>query len=109
MLSLELGGKERNIRYDSNSICVLEEKAGMGIPRILSEEQMGFNTLRLLLWAGCRHENQGLTLDMVGIWMEEYFDNDDENKNFSELLEKVSNEFMESKAVKKLIVVGAKQ
>jgi len=106
MLTIELGGKERNIRFDSNSICELEEKAGMGIPALLSESNMGFNTLRLLLWAGCRHENKGLTLDMIGIWMERYFEQEGEEFNFMTLFEKVSEEFQNCTAVKKLIGRG---
>jgi hypothetical protein len=73
MISIELSGKERNLRYDYNSVCDLEERANKGIIQLMNE-QAGLNVLRLLLWAGLKHENKGLTVDMVGLWIQKYLD-----------------------------------
>lgn len=104
MLIIELGGKERNVRFETNELCALEQKAGMGIPKLLSDDMIGFNTLRLLIWAGCRHENMGLTLDMAGLWMQDYLEN---QGDFEELMKKFSDELANSKALKKLMEKGS--
>jgi hypothetical protein len=92
MLSIKLGKDEKNIRYDFNALCDLEEKAKMGISRLM-EEYAGFNVLRLLIWAGNKHENRGLTLDMVGLWIQEYLE---EDGTLEELYSKILDELMNS-------------
>jgi hypothetical protein len=89
---IELGGKTRTIKFDYNSICDMEEKANMGIPQIMSENA-GFNTLRLLMWSGLKHENRGLTLDMVGLWIQKYLD---EGNELEKLYSDVAKALMDS-------------
>lgn len=71
---IELGGKERWVRFDYNAICDMESRSGLGIMKLM-DENAGFNTLRLLLWAGIKHENKALTPEMVGAWVQEYVNN----------------------------------
>jgi hypothetical protein len=92
MVSIELGKRERNLRYDYNALCDLEEKAKVGIPKLM-DEYAGFNTLRLLIWAGNKHENRGLTLDMVGLWIQEYLQ---DGGQLEDLYGKVTEELMNS-------------
>jgi hypothetical protein len=65
-LEVELDGKPRLLRFDFNSICEIEERFGKGIARIFSEEQVGFNVIRLFYWAGLKWKDRGLTVDRVG-------------------------------------------
>lgn len=68
---IELGGKSRRLRYDFNAIADIEAEAKTGIQILLSEERIGFNTMRLLLWAGVKHEERGLTVSKVGDMLQE--------------------------------------
>lgn len=61
-----LGGKPKRLRYDFNALADLEDRAGVGIGVLLSEQRVGLNTLRLLLWAGLKHEDRSLTPEKVG-------------------------------------------
>lgn len=72
MKTIELD-KQREIRFDFNAIADIEEETGMGISTLLDEENIGFNTFRILLWAGLRHEDSGLTKKNVGILLDNYF------------------------------------
>ena len=58
------------LRYDVNSICELEEKTGKGLFKLIAEESIGFSLIRGLIWAGLKHRNRGLTLDIVGLWIQ---------------------------------------
>ena len=64
---IELGGKTRNIRYNFNALCDIEEATGKPITEI-----SGLSSIRVLLWAGLRWEDRGLTAQRVGTWIEEY-------------------------------------
>ena len=64
---VELGGKTRNIRYNFNALCDVEEATGKSITEI-----SGLSSIRVLLWAGLRWEDKGLTAQRVGMWIEEY-------------------------------------
>lgn len=64
---VEIGGKTRNIRYDFNALCDLEEVTGKSI-----SELTGLSSIRALLWAGLKWETKGVTQPMVGMWIEEH-------------------------------------
>lgn len=64
---VELGGKTRNIRYNFNALCDVEEATGKSISEI-----SGLSSIRVLLWAGLRWEDKGLTAQRVGVWIEEH-------------------------------------
>ena len=63
----EVGGKLRRLKYDFNAIADVEEVSGMGLMKIFSEEMIGFNTIRLLMWAGLKHEDRGITTQRAGM------------------------------------------
>jgi len=67
--------KPRKLRYTFNSVADLEEKAGTGIGALMSEEKIGFYTVRLLTWAGLKWQDKGLTLERTGNMIQTYFDN----------------------------------
>ena len=48
-MAVELAGRPLRLRYTVNSLCDLEEKAGMPIDRLMDRQ---FSATRLLLWAG---------------------------------------------------------
>jgi len=62
----DLLDRPRNLRFDVNALADLEERAKAGIGTIFSEERAGFNSVRLALWAGLKHEERTLNPDRVG-------------------------------------------
>ena len=74
MIYIKLGGKERPLRYDINSVTRIEELfGGKSLITMLSNPAyFGFSLIRALLWGGLRHREKGLTLDRTGILMHEY-------------------------------------
>ena len=63
----EVGGKSKRLKYDFNAIADIEELSGMGMAKMFSEEMIGFNTIRLLIWAGLKHEDRGITTQRAGM------------------------------------------
>jgi len=58
---------ERRIKYGHNALCEFENAMGKPIGASLtSEEQIGFSTIRALLWAGLLWEEPTLTLEQAG-------------------------------------------
>jgi hypothetical protein len=70
-VEVELGGKARLLKFDFNAICEVEERTGKGIAAIFSEQQVGFNTVRLFLWAGLKWKIPGLQPQQVGQWLQQ--------------------------------------
>ena len=74
-VTIELGGKERHLKYDLNAIAEIGERLNINI-RLdhLREDLFGaslpLSTLRVLLWAGLRHEDTELTPEQVGEWVD---------------------------------------
>ena len=93
---LKLGKLERKLKYTTNTICDLESSEKVSILKLL-EEQAGMNTLRLLLWAGLRHDNKGLTKEMVGDWIQEYTEEHEDGLGI--LFETTVNELVNSGAL----------
>jgi hypothetical protein len=71
MVLIKLNNQDIEIKYTVNEICALEEKTGKGIMALLDQDNMGFNIIRLLLWAGLRHKNPALTPELTGLWIQE--------------------------------------
>ena len=65
-------GKQRNLKYDINAIADIEREMKIGIGEILNSERMGFDVLRVMLWAGLKHEDQSLTPYKVGNHIQKY-------------------------------------
>lgn len=60
---VELAGREYRLRYSVNSLCELEDRAGMPIDRLMNRQ---FSATRLLLWAGLSECQPELTVRDVG-------------------------------------------
>lgn len=74
-VEVELGGKTRLLKYDFNAICEIEERTGKGVAAIFSEQNVGFNTIRLFLWAGLKWKIPGLQPQQVGEWLQKEAEN----------------------------------
>lgn len=60
---VEIAGRRYRLRYTVNSLCALEERAGMSIDRLMDRQ---FSATRLLLWAGLIEEQPDLAVRDVG-------------------------------------------
>lgn len=69
---INLGGRERRLRFDVNSICDFEQVSGVTAQQLMYRS--GVAVSRALLWAGLKAEEPGLTLAQVGDWMQQYAD-----------------------------------
>lgn len=70
IVDIEIGGKQRQLRLDMNALAEAEAQLGLGgilevIPML---EKVSLRAIRVLLWAGLRHEEKALTLEEVGSW-----------------------------------------
>jgi hypothetical protein len=63
-VKIELDGKERELRFDLNALCLFEETAKLPLAEALSIRSM--SVIRALIWAGLIHEDPLLTVDDVG-------------------------------------------
>ena len=61
---VELGGKQRKLRYDFNAMSDFEQVTGQSLFNAM--QNMGIGTIRALYWAGLKHQDKGLTLDRTG-------------------------------------------
>ena len=74
-VTIELGGKERHLKYDLNAIAEIGERLDITISfenfvKDLMSTQIPFSALRVILWAGLRHEDLDLTPEQVGAWVD---------------------------------------
>lgn len=58
-----LNGKEYKIEYTVNSLCEIEELAGMPISQLMDRQ---FSATRLLFWGGLRENHGELTMKDTG-------------------------------------------
>lgn len=58
-----INGNKYVMRYTVNSLCALEDRAGMPIAQLMDFQ---FSATRLLLWAGLMEEQPELTVRDVG-------------------------------------------
>ena len=63
MQNVEIAGRALQLRYSVNSLCALEDRAGMSIDRLMNRQ---FSATRLLLWAGLAQDQPELTVRDVG-------------------------------------------
>ena len=73
--NITLGGKERVLRYDLNSIAEIGERLNITIrlshiQEDLLDRPMPLGALRTLLWAGLIHAEPDLTETVVGGWVD---------------------------------------
>jgi len=57
--------KPRTLRYDLNALCAIEEATGKPIAEALSAGS-SFSAMRVIIWAGLKHEDPALTVEAVG-------------------------------------------
>ena len=69
-VSIELGGEERNLKYDLNAFAELEDMYGSPQKAMDALEEGSFKSLRALVWVGLLHENPDLTERTVGSWLD---------------------------------------
>ena len=60
---IEIAGRGLRMRYTINSLCAVEDRAGLPLDRLLDRQ---FSATRLLLWAGLRQCQPELSLWDVG-------------------------------------------
>jgi hypothetical protein len=94
-VEVNIGGKERLLKYDVNSACDLEDYFGKGVPAILHEEQIGFRLVRGFYWAGLKWKEQGLTIQRVGNMVNAEIQ--DNGKTIMELMEPIMDALKKSK------------
>lgn len=62
-MAVEIAGRPLRLCYTINSLCALEDRAGMPIDRLMDRQ---FSATRLLLWAGLIQCQPELSLTDVG-------------------------------------------
>jgi hypothetical protein len=82
---INLGGKERRLRYDINAAAEMEELLnGRSLLYIMGNPMAaGFAAMRVLLWGGLKHAEKGLTLQRVGLMMQEHMEAGGKLEDFS--------------------------
>ena len=61
--AVEIAGRPLKLRFTVNSLCALEDRAGMSIDRLMDRQ---FSATRLLLWAALAEEQPELTVRDAG-------------------------------------------
>jgi hypothetical protein len=69
MVFFKVNNKEYEVYLSSNGVCNIEERTGDSILNLQSK--LGFNTIRLLLWA-CLWEKNKLSVDEIGNLIDEW-------------------------------------
>jgi hypothetical protein len=74
-VTIELGGKTRHLKYDLNAIAEISDRLHITVKlnnfaQDLMSTPLSFSALRVLLWAGLRHEDSELTIEQVGSWVD---------------------------------------
>lgn len=69
-VSIELGGKERRMKYDLNAFAELEDMYGSPQKAMDALEEGSFKSLRALVWVGLLHDEPELTEREVGSWLD---------------------------------------
>ncbi len=64
--TFEANDKTYTLKYNYNAICELEEASGKPLQALFAEDAIGLSTIRLLLWAGLKWHNNGVTKQQVG-------------------------------------------
>lgn len=82
----EVGGKTKRLKYDFNAIADVEELSGMGMSKLFSEDMVGFHTIRLLIWAGLKHEERGITTQRAGMIIKDMITDGYELESIMELI-----------------------
>lgn len=74
LVPIDILDRPRSLRFDINAISDLEMKANVGIGTLMSDERIGFNAIRLLLWAGLKWEDRRMSPEQAGTLMQEHLE-----------------------------------
>lgn len=85
---VEFNGEVKLLRFDFNAMADLEEHFDKGVASIMSEERIGFSTIRALFWVGLKWKMKGLTIERVGDMLTEKMDDDE--ISFMELMDPIT-------------------
>lgn len=85
-IEVEFNGENKLLRFDFNALADLEDHFNIGIANIMSEQRIGFSTIRALYWAGLKWKDKGLTLERAGAMIQNKMN---DGANFEELLEPI--------------------
>lgn len=94
-VEVEFDGQTKLLKYDYNSVAEIEISFGKGIGRVLTEENVGFNVVRLFYWAGLKWKQPGITLQVVGNMLGKKIS--EEGLNIADLMEPVMEALKRSK------------
>jgi hypothetical protein len=98
---VRLNGEDHILKYGFNAISELEQYYGKGVHSIVTEETIGFNTVRSFLWAGMLWKNPSLKVHHVGQMIEDELESNDE-VDFNDLMKIATEALFKSKAFKLL-------
>jgi len=62
--------KPRHLNFDMNALSDADQVLDHKLTDILLRGKILLNTARVLLWAGLKHEDPGLTIEQTGILMD---------------------------------------
>jgi len=85
--SFDVKDKTYTLRYNFNAVCDLEEEAGYGIQTLFDPKKVGLNIIRLLIWAGLKWQDRGITKQRAGEILNLYIE---QGGDYSELVNKAS-------------------
>lgn len=70
IFKIELGGKERTVRFTLNSLEKIEDSLGVPLSQ-MGEIELKIKNIKAILFAGLvQEEGEDLTPDMVGEWVD---------------------------------------
>ena len=85
--NIEIGGKNKRLRYDFNAVADIEVKSGKGLESLFSEQNIGLNSIRLLLWGGLKWEDPGLTIQRTGQMIQQFIEDGNELEDLMPYIE----------------------
>jgi hypothetical protein len=65
-------GRPRHLKFDINAIADVERETKAGFMTIMGQDRIGFDTVRIMIWAGLKHEDPSLTVFKVGEHLQKY-------------------------------------
>ena len=69
-VEIDIGGRERVLRFDFNAIAELEKRLDMPFSVAFAEENAGIRVIKESLYVGLKSTNPRVTPDLIGRWME---------------------------------------
>ena len=89
--NIEIGGKNKRLRYDFNAVADIEEKSGKGLGSLFNEQNIGLYSMRLLLWGGLKWEDPGLTIQRTGQMIQQFIEDGNDLEDLTPYIEEAIN------------------